>query len=173
MYVAFFKLWIPRNHEHYSNSLTLITSIIFTRRTASPACYLERFLSWCKYHIWHNDAFCLHKIFFQIIYLSAIMLFIFSLVFPFFSPCSQLLFVVGFTVFLANCVDYDILFANKFVNRTDSSKVTLPDAFLPVNVCSARWLSNVISFFQNSAIQCLGYLQRKSGKSSMLIFLFK
>lgn len=54
------------------------------------------------------------------------------------SPCSQLLFVVGFTVFLANCVDYDILFANKFVNRTDSSKVTLPDAFLPVDVCSAR-----------------------------------
>lgn len=57
---------------------------------------------------------------------------------PSFSPCSQLLFVVGFTVFLANCVDYDILFANKFVNHTDSSKVTLPDAFLPVDVCSAR-----------------------------------
>lgn len=56
----------------------------------------------------------------------------------FLSPCSQLLFVVGFTVFLANCVDYDILFANKFVNHTDSSKVTLPDAFLPVDVCSAR-----------------------------------
>lgn len=54
------------------------------------------------------------------------------------SSCSQLLFVVGFTVFLANCVDYDILFANKFVNHTDSSKVTLPDAFLPVDVCSAR-----------------------------------
>lgn len=54
------------------------------------------------------------------------------------SLCSQLLFVVGFTVFLANCVDYDILFANKFVNHTDSSKVTLPDAFLPVDVCSAR-----------------------------------
>lgn len=56
--------------------------------------------------------------------------------------CSQLLFVVGFTVFLANCVDYDILFANKFVNHTDSSKVTLPDAFLPVDVCSARWASH-------------------------------
>lgn len=54
------------------------------------------------------------------------------------SPCSQLLFVVGFTVFLANCVDYDVLFANKFVNHTDSSKVTLPDAFLPTDVCSAR-----------------------------------
>lgn len=56
----------------------------------------------------------------------------------FLSLCSQLLFVVGFTVFLANCVDYDVLFANKFVNHTDSSKVTLPDAFLPVDVCSAR-----------------------------------
>lgn len=70
---------------------------------------------------------------------------VFLLCFPFspaslsfLSPCSQLLFVVGFTVFLANCVDYDILFANKFVNHTDSSKVTLPDAFLPVDVCSAR-----------------------------------
>lgn len=52
----------------------------------------------------------------------------------------QLVFVVAFTVFLANCVDYDILFANKFVNHTDSSKVTLPDAFLPVDECSARYI---------------------------------
>uniref|UniRef100_A0A3P8XWZ6 Autophagy-related protein 9 n=1 Tax=Esox lucius TaxID=8010 RepID=A0A3P8XWZ6_ESOLU len=59
----------------------------------------------------------------------------------------QLLFVVGFTVFLANCVDYDILFANKFVNHTDSSKVTLPDAFLPVDVCSARIRDNVAVMF--------------------------
>ncbi|XP_008307870.1 autophagy-related protein 9A [Cynoglossus semilaevis] len=59
----------------------------------------------------------------------------------------QLIFVVGFTVFLANCVDYDILFANKFVNHTDSSKVTLPDAFLPVNVCSARIQENVFVIF--------------------------
>ncbi|XP_060938644.1 autophagy-related protein 9A [Limanda limanda] len=59
----------------------------------------------------------------------------------------QLLFVVGFTVFLANCVDYDILFANKFVNHTDSSKVTLPDAFLPVNVCSAHIRDNVFVIF--------------------------
>uniref|UniRef100_A0A4W6ECV7 Autophagy-related protein 9 n=1 Tax=Lates calcarifer TaxID=8187 RepID=A0A4W6ECV7_LATCA len=58
-----------------------------------------------------------------------------------------LLFVVGFTVFLANCVDYDILFANKFVNHTDSSKVTLPDAFLPVNVCSARIQGNAFVIF--------------------------
>lgn len=57
-----------------------------------------------------------------------------------FFPHSQLLFVVGFTLFLANCVDYDILFANKFVNHTDSSKVTLPDAFIPMDVCSNRWV---------------------------------
>lgn len=54
------------------------------------------------------------------------------------SLCRQLLFVVGFTVFLANCVDYDVLFANKFVNHTDSSKVTLPDAILPMDVCSTQ-----------------------------------
>uniref|UniRef100_A0A4W5N4D0 Autophagy-related protein 9 n=1 Tax=Hucho hucho TaxID=62062 RepID=A0A4W5N4D0_9TELE len=59
----------------------------------------------------------------------------------------QLLFVVGFTVFLANCVDYDILFANKFVNHTDSSKVTLPDAFLPVDVCSTSIRDNVAVMF--------------------------
>ncbi|XP_033499048.1 autophagy-related protein 9A [Epinephelus lanceolatus] len=59
----------------------------------------------------------------------------------------QLLFVVGFTVFLANCVDYDILFANKFVNHTDSSKVTLPDAFRPMEVCSARIRDNAFVIF--------------------------
>uniref|UniRef100_A0A3Q2Z7Y8 Autophagy-related protein 9 n=1 Tax=Hippocampus comes TaxID=109280 RepID=A0A3Q2Z7Y8_HIPCM len=59
----------------------------------------------------------------------------------------QLVFVVGFTVFLANCVDYDILFANKFVNHTDSSKVTLPDAFVPVDVCSARIRDNAFVIF--------------------------
>ncbi|TNM95275.1 hypothetical protein fugu_016358 [Takifugu bimaculatus] len=59
----------------------------------------------------------------------------------------QLLFVVGFTVFLANCVDYDILFANKFVNHVDSSKVTLPDAFLPMDVCSARIRGNAFVIF--------------------------
>ncbi|XP_077396093.1 autophagy-related protein 9A isoform X2 [Festucalex cinctus] len=59
----------------------------------------------------------------------------------------QLLFVVGFTVFLANCVDYDILFANKFVNHTESSKVTLPDAFVPVDVCSARIRDNAFVIF--------------------------
>ncbi|XP_018581640.1 autophagy-related protein 9A [Scleropages formosus] len=59
----------------------------------------------------------------------------------------QLVFVVTFTVFLVNCVDYDILFANKLVNHTDSSKVTLPDAFLPVDVCGARIRDNVFVIF--------------------------
>lgn len=59
----------------------------------------------------------------------------------------QLLFVVGFTVFLANCVDYDVLFANKFVNHTDSSKVTLPDAILPMDVCSAHIRDNAFVIF--------------------------
>ncbi|KAJ8255324.1 hypothetical protein GJAV_G00203580 [Gymnothorax javanicus] len=59
----------------------------------------------------------------------------------------QLVFVVAFTVFLANCVDYDILFANKMVNHTDSSKVTLPDAFLPLDVCSARIRNNILVIF--------------------------
>ncbi|XP_037550520.1 autophagy-related protein 9A [Nematolebias whitei] len=59
----------------------------------------------------------------------------------------QLLFVVGFTVFLANCVDYDILFANKFVNHTDSSKVTIPDAILPMDVCSAHIQGNAFLIF--------------------------
>uniref|UniRef100_A0A1A8NR04 Autophagy-related protein 9 n=1 Tax=Nothobranchius pienaari TaxID=704102 RepID=A0A1A8NR04_9TELE len=59
----------------------------------------------------------------------------------------QLLFVVGFTVFLANCVDYDVLFANKFVNHTNSFKVTLPDAFLPVDICSAHIRDNTFVIF--------------------------
>lgn len=54
----------------------------------------------------------------------------------------QFLFVVAFTTFLVSCVDYDILFANKMVNHslhpTEPVKVTLPDAFLPAQVCSAR-----------------------------------
>lgn len=98
-----------------------------------PVCCWERSLNWCMYHINTNNNsspltskchFCrgakdlLHEVLL--------------------SPCSQLLFVVGFTVFLANCVDYDILFANKFVNHVDSFKVTLPDAFLPMDVCNAR-----------------------------------
>lgn len=59
---------------------------------------------------------------------------------PFFHR--QFIFVVAFTTFLISCVDYDILFANKAVNHSqhpsEPIKVTLPDAFLPPNVCSAR-----------------------------------
>lgn len=57
-------------------------------------------------------------------------------------PRRQFIFVVAFTTFLLSCVDYDILFANKMVNHSqhpsEPSKVTLPDAFLPPHVCSAR-----------------------------------
>uniref|UniRef100_A0A8C9ZM85 Autophagy-related protein 9 n=1 Tax=Sander lucioperca TaxID=283035 RepID=A0A8C9ZM85_SANLU len=55
----------------------------------------------------------------------------------------QLLFVVTFTTFLVNCVEYDILFANRAVNHTgpghnplDRNKVTLPDAILPSQQCT-------------------------------------
>uniref|UniRef100_A0A8D0HCT9 Autophagy-related protein 9 n=1 Tax=Sphenodon punctatus TaxID=8508 RepID=A0A8D0HCT9_SPHPU len=58
----------------------------------------------------------------------------------------QFIFVVAFTTFLVSCVDYDILFANKLVNHSqhpsDLVKVTLPDAFLPPNECSARIQAN-------------------------------
>ncbi|XP_063789896.1 autophagy-related protein 9A isoform X2 [Pseudophryne corroboree] len=52
----------------------------------------------------------------------------------------QFIFVVSFTTFLVSCVDYDILFANKMVNHSQSenNKVTLPDAFLPPGVCRDR-----------------------------------
>ncbi|XP_063067615.1 autophagy-related protein 9A [Engraulis encrasicolus] len=59
----------------------------------------------------------------------------------------QLVFVVAFTVFLANCVDYDVLFANKLVSHNNTSKVTLPDAFLTPEVCSARIRDNVAVIF--------------------------
>ena len=62
-----------------------------------------------------------------------------------FSPNSQFLFVVTFTTFLVNCVDYDVLFANRAVNHTgpgqnplDRNKVTLPDAILPTEQCTQR-----------------------------------
>ncbi|NWV48013.1 ATG9A protein, partial [Daphoenositta chrysoptera] len=58
----------------------------------------------------------------------------------------QFIFVVAFTTFLISCVDYDILFANKALNHSqhpsEPIKVTLPDAFLPPNVCSARIQAN-------------------------------
>lgn len=61
-------------------------------------------------------------------------------------PYSQFLFVVTFTTFLVNCVEYDILFANRAVNHTgpghsplDRNKVTLPDAILPSQQCTQRY----------------------------------
>lgn len=61
----------------------------------------------------------------------------------------QLLFVVTFTTFLVNCVEYDVLFANRAVNHTgpvqnplDRNKVTLPDAILPSQQCTARIQEN-------------------------------
>lgn len=125
-------------------SLTSLTFIICTRRMDSRVCCWERSLSWCRYpihQIWRILINFVPLVLIcpvnKILFLLCLLLLLIS------SLCSQLLFVVGFTVFLANCVDYDILFANKFVNHTDSSKVTLPDAFLPVDVCSARWVSSI------------------------------
>ncbi|XP_036374554.1 autophagy-related protein 9B isoform X2 [Megalops cyprinoides] len=61
----------------------------------------------------------------------------------------QFLFVVTFTTFLFNCVDYDVLFANRAVNHTthsqnplDRNKVTLPDAILPSQQCTERIREN-------------------------------
>lgn len=59
----------------------------------------------------------------------------------------QLLFVVGFTVFLVNCVDYDVLFAKHFSNHTESSKVTLPAAILSMETCSAHIRDNPFVIF--------------------------
>ncbi|KAG9355829.1 hypothetical protein JZ751_000671 [Albula glossodonta] len=61
----------------------------------------------------------------------------------------QFLFVVTFTTFLFNCVEYDVLFANRAVNHTthsqnplDRNKVTLPDAILPSQQCTQRIQEN-------------------------------
>ncbi|XP_030624289.1 autophagy-related protein 9B isoform X2 [Chanos chanos] len=61
----------------------------------------------------------------------------------------QFLFVVTFTTFLFNCVEYDVLFANRAVNHTgqsvsplDRNKVTLPDALLSSQQCTQRIQDN-------------------------------
>ncbi|XP_016344919.1 autophagy-related protein 9A-like [Sinocyclocheilus anshuiensis] len=62
----------------------------------------------------------------------------------------QFLFVVTFTTFLFNCVEYDVLFANRVINHTgqsplgplDRNKVTLPDAILPGEQCTERIQGN-------------------------------
>ncbi|NXN57251.1 ATG9A protein, partial [Rynchops niger] len=58
----------------------------------------------------------------------------------------QFLFVVTFTTFLLCCVDYDVLFANRPLNRSraatpDPAKVSLPDAVLPAPQCAQRRMS--------------------------------
>ncbi|KAF3858153.1 hypothetical protein F7725_011354 [Dissostichus mawsoni] len=64
-------------------------------------------------------------------------------------PVYSFLFVVIFTTFLVNCVEYDVLFANRAVNHTgqgqnplDRNKVTLPDAILPSEQCTERIQEN-------------------------------
>lgn len=61
----------------------------------------------------------------------------------------QFLFVVTFTTFLVNCVEYDVLFANRPVNHTgsgqnplDRNKVTLPDALASSQMCTERIQNN-------------------------------
>ncbi|XP_041103373.1 autophagy-related protein 9A-like isoform X1 [Polyodon spathula] len=61
----------------------------------------------------------------------------------------QFLFVVTFTTFLFNCVEYDILFANKAVNHTtktgsslERNKVILTDAILSSQKCTERIQGN-------------------------------
>ncbi|XP_062598344.1 autophagy-related protein 9A-like [Saccostrea cucullata] len=44
----------------------------------------------------------------------------------------QFLFVIGFSTFLLECVNYDILFAN---SKNDTHKVTIPEAVTPFNQC--------------------------------------
>uniref|UniRef100_A0A8C2T4A9 Autophagy-related protein 9 n=1 Tax=Coturnix japonica TaxID=93934 RepID=A0A8C2T4A9_COTJA len=54
----------------------------------------------------------------------------------------QFVFVVAFSAFLLCCVRYDVLFADRPLNRShvppERSKVTLPDAVLPAPQCARR-----------------------------------
>ena len=43
------------------------------------------------------------------------------------------MFIVVFSVFLIDCVNYDVLFANVKYNVTH--KVTIPEAVVPVDQC--------------------------------------
>lgn len=57
--------------------------------------------------------------------------FVISFLFPLFA-CRQFIFVVGFSTFLLECVNYDILFAN---SKNDTHKVTIPEAVAPFGQC--------------------------------------
>ncbi|XP_021928467.1 autophagy-related protein 9A isoform X2 [Zootermopsis nevadensis] len=50
----------------------------------------------------------------------------------------QFIFVVVFSTFLFNCVDYSILFRDNFNNSTTHQKISLSDAVLPMNECIAN-----------------------------------
>jgi autophagy-related protein 9 len=53
---------------------------------------------------------------------------------------AQFIFVASFTVFLAECVDYPILFKDKLVNASDPAhKVTLGDAVISPGTCIANF----------------------------------
>lgn len=58
------------------------------------------------------------------------------------APPRQFVFVVAFSAFLLCCVRYDVLFADRPLNRShvpaERSKVTLPDAVLPAPQCARR-----------------------------------
>lgn len=54
----------------------------------------------------------------------------------------QFLFVVLFSVFLIDCVNYDVLFANIKYNETH--KVTIPEAVIPVDQCFERFSFGII-----------------------------
>ncbi len=51
---------------------------------------------------------------------------------------SQFVFVVLFSVFLWKCVDYDVLFYEKYYNGTH--KVTLSEAVIDIDQCVDRWV---------------------------------
>jgi len=52
----------------------------------------------------------------------------------------QLVFVVFFSMFLSNCVDYPVLFKDKVKNST-TSKVTISDAIYPADKCLSNFNS--------------------------------
>ncbi|XP_071154798.1 autophagy-related protein 9A-like [Mytilus edulis] len=54
----------------------------------------------------------------------------------------QFLFVVLFSIFLIDCVDYDVLFANIKYNGTH--KVTIPEAVIPLDQCVQRFSFGII-----------------------------
>ncbi len=115
--------------------LDTLTSIISIRRMDSPVWCYQSFLNLCKSDLFWPEAFILlhthHSRTNPVCFCVPVF--------------RQFLFVVAFTTFLFNCVEYDVLFANRVVNHTgqslgplDRNKVTLPDAILPGEQCTER-----------------------------------